>query len=68
MTKTNFRKALAVVDHGASYRYAELGQSGTRYEYLFFRDRVGYTLRNESTGNTVFVGYRRKPAEDIMVH
>lgn len=68
MTKTNFRKALAVADHGKAYIYTEFSQNGTPYEYLFRRDHDGYTLRNETTGYTVFMGENRKFAEEIMVH
>lgn len=68
MTKTAFRKALAVADHGKGYVYTEVGQSGAHYEYYFRRDREGYALRNETTGNTVFTGYNRKLAEEIMVY
>lgn len=68
MTKTNFRKALAVADHGKAYAYTEFSRNGNPNEYLFCCDHDGYTLRNETTGYTVFIGYNRKLAEEIMVH
>ena len=37
-------------------------------KYCFFKSRDGYTLRNETTGNTVFCDYNRKLAEEIMVY
>lgn len=68
MTKTSFRKALAIADLGKAYTYTELSRSGNSNEYLFRRDHDGYTLRNETTGYTVFMGENRKFAEEIMVH
>lgn len=68
MTKTGFRKALAQADCYKPFCYTEKSQSGHEYKYCFMKSREGYTLRNKTTGNTVFCGYNRKLAEEIMVY
>lgn len=68
MTKTDFRKALAQADRGKPFYYTETSSCGHEYKYCFLKSREGYTLRSETTGNTVFCGYNRKFAEEIMVY
>lgn len=68
MTKTDFRKALAQADRCKPFYYTETIRSGHEYKYCFFKSRDGYTLRNKTTGNTVFCDYNRKLAEEIMVY
>lgn len=68
MTKTDFRKALAQADRFKPFYYTEISRSGHEYKYYFLKSREGYTLRNETTGDTVLCGYNRKLAEEIMVY